>query len=143
MAFDADEDDEEDEDGSGRSGSAELEMDMDEEDDGEIKPEWKKLALGTGSGGVKGRRKGMVFKCENCAKVCHLFSNFDRSSTDCQEYRHPSCLIKHRWEHSPHWKEPTALSMSKHQQVQMLEVSCAIFTDCHQLTPRLLLYWPI
>jgi hypothetical protein len=40
-----------------------------------------------------------------------------------QEYRHPSCLVKHRWEHSPHWKEPTQLSMSKHQQVQMLEVS--------------------
>ena len=38
-----------------------------------------------------------------------------------QEYRHPSCLVKHRWEHSPHWKEPVQLSMSKHQQVQMLE----------------------
>ena len=30
---------------------------------------WGKLALGSGSGGVKGRRKGMVFKCENCSKV--------------------------------------------------------------------------
>jgi len=61
MAFDGDEEDDE--------GSAELEMEMDEDEDGEVKPEWKKLALGTGSGGVKGRRKGMVFKCENCAKV--------------------------------------------------------------------------
>lgn len=69
MAFDGDDDEDDEEEGSGRSGSAELEMEMDEEDDGEIKPEWKKLALGTGSGGVKGRRKGMVFKCENCAKV--------------------------------------------------------------------------
>jgi len=56
MAFDGDEDDD-----SGRSGSA--------EPDDEDEKDWKKLALGTGSGGVKGRRKGMVFKCENCNKV--------------------------------------------------------------------------
>lgn len=125
MAFDGDEDEDEEEGASGRSGSAEIEMDMDEEDDGEIKPEWKKLALGTGSGGVKGRRKGMVFKCENCAKVSRMFRFYLLAGPDPddKEYRHPSCLIKHRWEHSPHWKEPTALSMSKHQQVQMLEVS--------------------
>jgi hypothetical protein len=67
MAFDGEDEDEGDEADSGRSGSAELEMEMDE--DGEVDPEWKKLALGTGSGGVKGRRAGMVFKCENCAKV--------------------------------------------------------------------------
>ncbi|GFZ51876.1 hypothetical protein JCM24511_09644 [Saitozyma sp. JCM 24511] len=102
MAFDGDEDDYEE---GARSGSAEVDMEDDEE--GEGKEDWRKLALGTGSGGVKGRRKGMVFKCENCGK----------------EYRHPSCLVKHRWEHSPHWKEPTQLSMSKHQQVQMLEAS--------------------
>ncbi|WWC90466.1 uncharacterized protein L201_005402 [Kwoniella dendrophila CBS 6074] len=105
MEFDGDEDDDgEIEAGSGRSGSADI--DMDEDEDGEI----SKLALGTGSGGVKGRRKGMVFKCETCKK----------------EYRHPSCLVKHRWEHSPHWKEPTALSMSKHQQVQMLEAAAIL-----------------
>ncbi|KAK8854584.1 hypothetical protein IAR55_003323 [Kwoniella newhampshirensis] len=107
MEFDGDDDDEGE--GSGRSVSADIDMDMDDED-GEVKKEWEKLALGTGSGGVKGRRKGMVFKCENCGK----------------EYRHPSCLIKHRWEHSPHWKEPTALSMSKHQQVQMLEAAAIL-----------------
>lgn len=55
----------------------------DDEDDGEIgsgsgsageeEGDWKKLALGTGSGGVKGRRKGMVFKCETCSKVSRLF----------------------------------------------------------------------
>ncbi|WRT68639.1 uncharacterized protein IL334_005617 [Kwoniella shivajii] len=105
MEFDGDEDDDgEIEGGSGRSGSADIEMD--EDDDGEI----SKLALGSGSGGLKGRRKGMVFKCETCSK----------------EYRHPSCLVKHRWEHSPHWKEPTALSMSKHQQVQMLEAAAIL-----------------
>lgn len=125
MAFDGEDEDEEDEGDSGRSGSAELEMDMDE--DGEVDPEWKKLALGTGSGGVKGRRAGMVFKCENCAKVSEAAVAAWEGRADKQEYRHPSCLIKHRWEHSPHWKEPTQLSMSKHQQVQMLEVS---FGNC-------------
>jgi hypothetical protein len=65
MEFDGDEDDDgEVEEGSGRSGSAELEG----MEDGERK-DWEKLALGSGSGGVKGRRKGMVFKCENCSKV--------------------------------------------------------------------------
>lgn len=108
MEFEGEDDDDR---SGGRSGSAELDMDM--EDDGEIKPggqDWEKLALGTGSGGIKGRRKGMVFKCENCSK----------------EYRHPSCLIKHRWEHSPHWREPTQISMSKHQQVQMLEAAAIL-----------------
>lgn len=103
MEFDGDDDDDR---SGGRSGSQELEMDMDDES----KPEWEKLALGTGSGGIKGRRRGMVFKCESCAK----------------EYRHPSCLIKHRWEHSPHWREPTQISMSKHQQVQMLEAAAIL-----------------
>jgi hypothetical protein len=76
MEFDGDEDDDgEIEGGSGRSGSAEL----DEEGEGK---DWKGLALGSGSGGVKGRRKGMVFKCENCAKVGHhtaelTFRNID------------------------------------------------------------------
>ncbi|KAE8541833.1 hypothetical protein D1P53_002006 [Cryptococcus gattii VGV] len=88
-------DDDDDEDSRARSGSAD-DIDMDEDEiDPEAdasRPEWEKLALGTGSGGVKGRRKGMVFK----------------------------------WEHSPHWKEPTALSMSKHQQVQMLEAAAIL-----------------
>ncbi|KAJ9107943.1 hypothetical protein QFC19_002686 [Naganishia cerealis] len=63
------------------------------------------VGLGQGSGGIKGKRKGMVFKCESCAKV----------------YRHPSCLSKHRWEHSPHWASSSKLLLSKHQQVQLLE----------------------
>lgn len=69
MDFDGDEDGEEEE-GSGRSGSAELEMELEMDGmDGEGKDAWRELALGTGSGGVKGRRKGMVFKCESCSKV--------------------------------------------------------------------------
>lgn len=67
MEFGDDED--EGERGSGRSGSAEIEMDMDMEEGEE--GDWKRLALGSGSGGVKGRRKGMVFKCEHCSKVSH------------------------------------------------------------------------
>jgi hypothetical protein len=53
------------------------------------------------------KKKGTIFRCESCSKV----------------YRHPSCLIKHRWEHSPHWKEANRFLLSKHQQVQLLEVS--------------------
>lgn len=102
MEFDGDDEDR----SRTRSGSDELDMEIEDE----YKGEWEKLALGTGSGGIKGRRKGMVFKCESCAK----------------EYRHPSCLIKHRWEHSPHWREPTQISMSKHQQVQMLEAAAIL-----------------
>jgi hypothetical protein len=52
------------------------------------------------------KKKGTIFRCESCSKV----------------YRHPSCLIKHRWEHSPHWKEANKFLLSKHQQVQLLEV---------------------
>lgn len=54
----------------GADGEDDSAMDLDMEDeDGEVKPEWRKLALGTGSGGVKGRRKGEVFRCEKCGKV--------------------------------------------------------------------------
>jgi hypothetical protein len=42
---------------------------MDEmEIDGETE-EANPLALGTGSGGVKGRRRGQKFNCEICGKV--------------------------------------------------------------------------
>ncbi|GHJ87690.1 hypothetical protein NliqN6_4092 [Naganishia liquefaciens] len=78
-------------------------LDMDETGDGSVNT----LGLGQGSGGIKGKRKGMVFKCESCAKV----------------YRHPSCLSKHRWEHSPHWASSSKLLLSKHQQVQLLEAA--------------------
>lgn len=62
MAFDGDEEDPSE---GERSGSAERDdIDMDGLDG-----EGKVPALGTGSGGVKGRRKGMVFKCETCSKV--------------------------------------------------------------------------
>ncbi|KAG6334854.1 hypothetical protein ID866_4230 [Astraeus odoratus] len=39
---------------------------------------------------------------------------------------HPSCLIKHRWEHTPQWREASKFVLSKHQQVQLLEVMPAL-----------------
>ena len=44
-----------------------------------------------------------------------------------QVYRHPSCLIKHRWEHTPQWREASKFVLSKHQQVQLLEASFFFF----------------
>ncbi|KAH9919496.1 uncharacterized protein BXZ73DRAFT_92088 [Epithele typhae] len=57
-----------------------------------------------------GKKRGTIFKCESCSKV----------------YRHPSCLIKHRWEHSPHWREASKFLLSKHQQVQLLEAAAIL-----------------
>ncbi|PCH38965.1 hypothetical protein WOLCODRAFT_141029 [Wolfiporia cocos MD-104 SS10] len=57
-----------------------------------------------------GKRRGTIFKCESCSKV----------------YKHPSCLIKHRWEHSPHWREASKFLLSKHQQVQLLEAAAIL-----------------
>lgn len=70
MEFDAPDDDDEGE-LSGRSGSAEAEGDVEMEGDDGL----ASLALGTGSGGVKGRRKGKVFKCHDCGKVSFLEVN--------------------------------------------------------------------
>ncbi|WFD31105.1 hypothetical protein MSPP1_002138 [Malassezia sp. CBS 17886] len=52
----------------------------------------------------------LLHKCESCAKV----------------YRHPSCLVKHRWEHTMYWKEASKFLMSKHQQVQLLEAAAIL-----------------
>ncbi|CAL1711059.1 unnamed protein product [Somion occarium] len=57
-----------------------------------------------------GKKRGTIFQCESCSKM----------------YRHPSCLIKHRWEHSPHWREASKFLLSKHQQVQLLEAAAIL-----------------
>ncbi|KAI9567822.1 hypothetical protein HD554DRAFT_837521 [Boletus coccyginus] len=57
-----------------------------------------------------GRKRGTIFTCESCSKV----------------YRHPSCLIKHRWEHTPQWREASKFVLSKHQQVQLLEAAAIL-----------------
>lgn len=51
-----------------------------------------------------------IHRCESCNKV----------------YRHPSCLVKHRWEHTVYWKEASKFLMSKHQQVQLLEAAAIL-----------------
>lgn len=63
------------------------------------------------------RSNQLLHKCESCAKV----------------YRHPSCLVKHRWvrgetnqEHTMYWKEASKFLMSKHQQVQLLEAAAIL-----------------
>ncbi|CDU24288.1 uncharacterized protein SPSC_03359 [Sporisorium scitamineum] len=58
----------------------------------------------------KGGKHEELHRCESCAKV----------------YRHPSCLIKHRWEHTVYWKEASKFLMSKHQQVQLLEAAAIL-----------------
>ena len=61
----------------GRSGSQDIEMDFDGEDSGEVITQ----ALGTGSGGVKGRRKGETFDCEYCGKVSQYITSFRSGHT--------------------------------------------------------------
>lgn len=62
------------------------------------------------SNGRTGKKRGVDHKCETCSKI----------------YRHPSCLIKHRWEHTPHWREASKFVLSKHQQVQLLEAAAIL-----------------
>ncbi|KAF7792776.1 hypothetical protein EIP86_003874 [Pleurotus ostreatoroseus] len=59
---------------------------------------------------ANGKKRGTIYKCESCSKI----------------YRHPSCLVKHRWEHSPHWREASKFMLSKHQQVQLLEAAAIL-----------------
>ncbi|KAF8628966.1 hypothetical protein AX15_003622 [Amanita polypyramis BW_CC] len=60
----------------------------------------------------KSRKRGMNHKSQGQRLV--------------QIYRHPSCLIKHRWEHTPHWCEASKYVLSKHQQVQLLEAAAIL-----------------
>ncbi|KAI0067027.1 hypothetical protein BV25DRAFT_1905453 [Artomyces pyxidatus] len=63
-----------------------------------------------GVGAKTGKKRGTIFTCESCSKI----------------YRHPSCLIKHRWEHTPHWREASKFLLSKHQQVQLMEAAAIL-----------------
>ncbi|KAJ7067857.1 hypothetical protein C8F01DRAFT_1078562 [Mycena amicta] len=62
------------------------------------------------------KKRGVDHKCETCSKI----------------YRHPSCLIKHRWEHTSHWRTLASLPtggggvLSKHAQVQLLEAAAIL-----------------
>jgi hypothetical protein len=56
-----------------------------------------------------GSHKGK-WVCDSCGKT----------------YKHPNCLGKHRWEHTEAWKETNKLSISKHQQVKLLEAASVL-----------------
>ncbi|KAL5483570.1 hypothetical protein ACEPAI_8802 [Sanghuangporus weigelae] len=73
---------------------------------------------------VKVKKRGTIFQCESCSKV----------------YRHPSCLVKHRWEHTPQWREASKFMLSKHQQVQVLEAAAILYTGSS--LPDDKSYWP-
>ncbi|MBW0497624.1 hypothetical protein O181_037339 [Austropuccinia psidii MF-1] len=66
-----------------------------------------------------------LFKCEKCYKV----------------YRHPQCLIKHRWEHTSYWADASKLMLSKHQQVQLLEAAAILAAPSGSL-PESRSLWP-
>ncbi|SPO37588.1 uncharacterized protein PSFLO_03063 [Pseudozyma flocculosa] len=85
--------------GRDRRNSASSTGTMQEEDDG---------AKEAAASAPQGHQQ--LHKCESCAKV----------------YRHPSCLVKHRWEHTVYWKEASKFLMSKHQQVQLLEAAAIL-----------------
>ncbi|CAO3606767.1 unnamed protein product [Mucor fragilis] len=46
-------------------------------------------------------------RCDECGKL----------------YKHLKSLFKHQWEHSEYWEASSKLSLTKHQQVQMLEAA--------------------
>ncbi|KAL7409155.1 hypothetical protein BDY24DRAFT_419125 [Mrakia frigida] len=93
------------------------------EDDGEILEDEMK-DLKNSKGGK--RRSASVFRCESCSKI----------------YRHPSCLVKHRWQHSPHWQESSKLLLSKHQQVQVLEAATILVHLAPNSLPEDKSLWP-
>ncbi|PLW10624.1 hypothetical protein PCANC_01130 [Puccinia coronata f. sp. avenae] len=70
-------------------------------------------------------KTGQLFKCEKCLKV----------------YRHPQCLVKHRWEHTEYWADASKLMLSKHQQVQMLEAAAILAAPSGSL-PESRSLWP-
>lgn len=121
--------------------------DENDEEDGKSRGAVKAATAATAKSGKPGKKRGTIYRCESCSKVCFvkftvlvlsrglclIFSIFPYMGRSyhshiylnkySQVYRHPSCLVKHRWEHSPHWREASKLMLSKHQQVQLLEVS--------------------
>ncbi|GMM30062.1 hypothetical protein DAMA08_028070 [Martiniozyma asiatica (nom. inval.)] len=65
------------------------------------------------SEGETGRLKEEL-KCEACGKG----------------YKHITSLAKHLWEHTPEWQMTKKFSISKHQQVQLLEAASILCSLC-------------
>ncbi|KAG8834418.1 hypothetical protein FRC17_008989 [Serendipita sp. 399] len=55
--------------------------------------------------------------------------------------KHPVCLQKHRWEHTPQWRDTAQLLLSKHQQVQLMEAAAILVYGSSLPQDRSL--WPI
>ncbi|ORY90220.1 hypothetical protein BCR35DRAFT_299806 [Leucosporidium creatinivorum] len=86
----------------------------DDDEEGEIKPGSRKP-------------RGETYACEKCNKL----------------YAHERCLVKHRWEHTAHWKEASKLLLSKHQQVQLLEAAAILkAASSGSSLPEEKGYWP-
>ncbi|KAI5117930.1 hypothetical protein M0805_009438 [Coniferiporia weirii] len=95
------------------SANDDIEVDVEEDfDDGAsvVESVTGRGANKKGGKGGRAKKRGTIFQCECCSKI----------------YRHPSCLVKHRWEHSPHWREASKFLLSKHQQVQLLEAAAIL-----------------
>ncbi|KAG0171554.1 hypothetical protein DFQ28_000811 [Apophysomyces sp. BC1034] len=58
----------------------------------------------------RGLSESPIHRCGDCGKM----------------YKHPNCLVKHRWEHSEEWELTSKLLLTKHQQVQMLEAAAIL-----------------
>ncbi|KAI9343011.1 hypothetical protein BD770DRAFT_398423 [Pilaira anomala] len=77
---------------------------------------------------IGGRRKSRglsesfngQYRCNDCGK----------------SYKHPNCLQKHRWEHSEEWEVTKKLSLTKHQQVQMLEAAAILIGMDRRIEPN-------
>ncbi|KAJ3144365.1 hypothetical protein HDU89_008534 [Geranomyces variabilis] len=63
-----------------------------------------------GTGSTNGGKA--VYECPTCHK----------------SYKHANCLHKHKWEHTEYWAFAAQFSMSKHQQVQLLEAASILVT---------------
>lgn len=57
-------------------------------------------------------------RCDECGKL----------------YKHLKSLFKHQWEHSEYWEASSKLSLTKHQQVQMLEAASILTSMKKQAT---------
>jgi len=73
--------------------------------------------------------------------IADLLAFFSLDGDLRQVYRHPQCLVKHRWEHTEYWADASKLMLSKHQQVQMLEAAAILAAPSGSL-PESRSLWP-